>query len=122
MMASPKVTESYLFEDISISSDSKPSSSNTESLKQEENNRTCTGILSDSNKEHKDMDVKDCSVISIEKKEKCQYVANNVQVGKYQETKIPSVQNYSESEGIATAVKVRNLLAQGTGFITFLLQ
>lgn len=112
--------ESYVTEDVSIGLDSKPNSNDTEPLNLEENNRSCTVRLSDSSKEPQDMDVENCSFFPFQKTEKCQYIANSVQADKEQDTKNLSMQNYSE--GSASADKVRNLPAQVTGFITFLLQ
>ncbi|XP_054817169.1 uncharacterized protein LOC129316827 [Prosopis cineraria] len=104
MVGSPLMAESFAIEDMSGGLDGKPSSNNTESLKQEENNRKCAGILSYCNMELQSMNVENRLLVPFQEKEKCQYFADNVQVCKDQETKKLSVQNYVE--GSANALKV----------------
>lgn len=117
MVGSPKRTESFAIEDMSIDLDSKPSRNNTEFLKQEENNQNCAGILSYCNREPQSMDVEkeNCSLVPFQEKEKCQYFGDIVLVCKDQETKNSSVQNYPE--GSASAPKVRNLPSQVTSLL-----
>ena len=99
-----EVTESYVSEVTSIGLDSKPSSDNIESLKQKENNGSCTLRRSDYIKEPCDMDVDESSIVSSQNKEKCNYIANTIQGGEDQVKNNPSV--HYKSNGSTIAVKV----------------
>lgn len=104
MVDSPEVTESYVTRDMFTGLDSKPSKDTIELLEQKENKGSCTLRLSDSIKEPREMDVNKPSMFPSKNKEKCQNIANTVQVGEDQEENNPSVQY--NSNGSASAVQV----------------
>lgn len=101
MVDSPNVTQSYATEDTFIGLDNKRSSDNIELPKQKENNGSCTLRMSDFVKDCHDMDVDKSSTFESPNKEKCQYIANTVQVGEDQEKNNPYYSN-----GSTRAVKV----------------
>ncbi|CAL0324048.1 unnamed protein product [Lupinus luteus] len=97
MADSPEVTESHVSSDegMFVALYNKPGCDDIESLKQKENNRSCTIMHSDSIEEANDMNVDDSTLFSSHNKAECQDIAHTLQVSEDQEIETPSVQHYS---------------------------
>ena len=98
-------TKSYVSsEGMRIGLDNKPSNDNIESLKQKENNGSCTITECGSIKEAQDMDVDKTSVFPSQNKEECQLILSTLQVSEDQKIQNQFVQHYSN--GSTNAIKV----------------
>ncbi|KAL2328852.1 hypothetical protein Fmac_022279 [Flemingia macrophylla] len=103
-VGTPKLTEIYASKETFTALVNKPISDNIDSLKQKENNRSCTLALSDSTNEPMEIIVNGYSNFKSKNNEKCKnIIANSVQVGEDQKKNNLSVKY--NSNGSASVVK-----------------
>lgn len=103
-VGTPEVTELYVNKETFTAVDNKPNGDNIDSLKQKENNGSCTPALSDSISEPMEIIVNGYPIFKSQYKEKCKnIIANTVQVGEDQEKNNLNVKY--NSNGSASGVK-----------------